>query len=120
MSQITDGQDASVIGGKADAAALGAGGVNTVPVGTATVTTPVFVTNVAQQLSATRNVNLYINVVTAAALTIAYGPTSAAATVLNASAVDGIGLINVSVPVGWYVKITGTIANLAITAVAVA
>jgi hypothetical protein len=77
------------------------------------VTTPTFVSTTPQQLSATQNGVLYIDVTTAASLTIAIGPTSSATTVLQTSIVSALGLTHVHVPAGWYVKLTGTMADLA-------
>lgn len=97
--------------------ALDTAGSNKVPIGSDTVSVPVFVSATARTLSLSRVVDLYINITTAAALAIAIGPTSAAANVLNASESDTLGLIHLHVPVGWYVKITGTVADLAFTAI---
>lgn len=95
-------------------------GSNAVPVRPVTdATVPVFVTATPQQLSATKNIDLYINITTAASLTISMGPTSAGTGVtLNAAESDTLGLIHIFVPVGWYVKLTGTMADMAFNAIA--
>lgn len=81
--------------------------------GSSLVITPV--TNTPFQCSTNRESTLYINVVTAAALTIAIGPTSACTIVLQASESAAIGLITVNVPMGWWVNLTGTMADLTVT-----
>jgi hypothetical protein len=119
MTQIDDGQSASITNGEADAAVKGAGGVTAVPVPTvaALASVPVFVSGTAKQLSTTKQVDLYINVTTAAALGITMGATSAGTGVtLNTSESDALGLLHILVPVGWYVVVTGTVANLAFNA----
>ena len=85
--------------------------------GTAAASTPSFSTGTAAQVSTTQDVMLYINVTTAASLAVAIGPTSSAATVIQAAESSALGVITLRVPKGWYVKLTGTIADLAITAV---
>lgn len=120
MAAIDDGQAASITNGETDKANISAANPLVVPVPPVTIaSTPVFVSGTAQQLSAAKNVDLYINVTTAASLTISMGPTSAGTGVtLNAAESDALGLIHVRVPVGWYVKVTGTVADLAFTAIA--
>lgn len=85
--------------------------------GTAAATAPAFVSGTAQQLSANQDVMLYIAVQTSAALAVAIGPTAGVATTLMPSKAYALGLASVRIPAGWYVMITGTIADLAITAV---
>jgi hypothetical protein len=77
--------------------------------------TPTFVSGTAQQLNATKNGVLYMDITTAASLTIAIGPTSSATTVLQTSIVSALGLTHVHVPAGWYVKLTGTMADITFT-----
>ena len=60
---------------------------------------------------------LFIDVTTAASLTIAIGPTNAASTVLQSTVVGALGAILVPVPAGWYVKLTGTMGDLNITGI---
>lgn len=115
MSTITDAQATAATNGDAETAARGAGGT-TAP-GSHTAAVQTFVSGTAKQISASNSAHLYINVTTAAALTIAIGPTSAAATVLNASESDALGMITLFVPGGWYVKLTGTVADLTCTSV---
>lgn len=119
MTQIDDGQAAAITGGKADALTLGLGGVTAKTIRPVTdATVPVFVSGVAQQISTNNDVGVYINIVTAAALSIAIGPTSSTTVVLSPSQVSSIGLIKVRVPRGWFIKLTGTMANLSFNAVA--
>lgn len=115
MSNITDAQATAATNGDVDKAAVGAGGT-TAP-GSHTAVVQTFVSGTGKQIDAARGAHLYINITTAAALAIAIGPTSAAATVLNASESDALGLITLHVPGGWYVKLTGTIADVTCTSV---
>lgn len=85
--------------------------------GTAAASSPTFTTGTAKQLSTTQDVMLYIAVQTSAALAVAIGSTSSVTTALMPSKSYALGLIPIKVPKGWYVKITGTIADLAITQV---
>ena len=85
--------------------------------GVPAIITPAFTSTVAQQLSASDVVFLFIDVTTAAALTIAIGATSAASTVLQNNIVGALGAVLVPVPAGWYVKLTGTMADLNITGI---
>ena len=85
--------------------------------GVPAIINPAFTSTVAQQLSASDVVFLFIDVTTAAALTIAIGATSAASTVLQNNIVGALGAILVPVPAGWYVKLTGTMGDLNITGI---
>lgn len=116
MSAITDAQALAATNGDADKAALGAGGVTAPGSHAAKVVT--FVSGTAQQLDPVKTMFLYINVTTAAALAVAMGPTSATATAINASESDALGMITLEVPGGWYVKLTGTMADVTCTAIA--
>lgn len=105
-------QDDAVTNGKADKVNQTAGSsAHSSPV----ISNPVFVSGAARQLSNARDQILYIDIVTAASLKIEMGPDSTAANVISAAKSDALGLITLRVPVDWYVKITGTIANLVIT-----
>lgn len=115
MSVLTDAQATAATNGDADKLVLGAGGT-TAP-GSHTVATQTFVSGTAKQVDAAKSAYLYINITTAAALAIAIGPTSAAANVLNASESDALGMITLFVPGGWYVKLTGTMADVTCTSV---
>ena len=84
---------------------------------TAVASSPAFVSGTAQQLSTTTDVILYLDVKTAASLTIAIGPTSTPANTLQSAVVGALGMITVRVPASWYVKLTGTMADLTITAI---
>lgn len=75
------------------------------------------VSGTAFQISTAQNSNLYIDINTSSALAIAIGPTNATATAVMASKSAPIGLLNVRVPAGWFVKLTGTPANFVATAV---
>lgn len=116
MANPFGSQDDAAVNAHTDAAANTAGSVGP---GSHAAGAQTFVSGTAKQVDTRKDNFLYINVTTAAALAIAIGPTSAAATVLNASESDALGLITLFVPAGWYVKLTGTMANLAVTAVAV-
>ena len=83
----------------------------------ATVSTPTFVSGTAKVVNAQYDTILYVNVTTAAALAIAIGPTSSPANTIVASETVALGLLTLRIPAGWYVKITGTIADLTITAI---
>lgn len=91
------------------------GGTSTA--GGAVATTPTFVSGTAQQLSTTKDVMLYLDITTAASLTIAIGPTSTPANTLQSAVIGGIGLESVRVPAGWYVKLTGTMGDIVFTQV---
>lgn len=116
MAFPQDEQAEAVTNAAADAANKTAGSVGQ-PVGAGVVSSPTFVSATAKQLSATSEVDLYINITTAASLAIAIGNTSAASHVLNAAESDALGMIYIRVPIGWYVKLTGTVGDLAITAI---
>ena len=83
--------------------------------GLSTPITPV--SNTPFQPSTKRAVNLYINVFTVAALTIAIGPTSACAIPVQASEASAIGVTTLDIPAGWYVNLTGTMTDLSVLAV---
>lgn len=91
------------------------GGTNTAA--GAVITTPTFVSGTAQQISTTKDAMVYIDVKTAASLTLALGAASTATTVLQSAVVSGLGLSSIRLPAGWFLKITGTIADLTITAI---
>lgn len=111
MSDIDDAQTLAIYNAKGQA----------VPAATqlaaGTPLTLVPTTATAFQVSTKRGAHLFINVRTAAALAIAIGPDNTTAIALSASQSDALGITTLWVPAGWYVKLTGTIANLAITAV---
>lgn len=114
MAATDDGQAAAIPNGIADAKAVGAGGVTAVPVPPATVAvTETFVSGTAKLLTNGAAIAhyLYINITTAATFKLEMGPTSAAAVTVNASQSDALGLVSVRVPAGWYVKVTGTVAD---------
>ena len=83
----------------------------------ASVSSPTFVSGTALQVNANYDVHLYIDVTTAASLTIQMGPTSGVANTIQSSVIGGLGLETLYVPAGWYVKLTGTMADLSIKAI---
>ena len=85
--------------------------------GTAAASSPTFVNGTSLQLNTTQDVMLYLAITTSAALAVAIGPTSGVATALIPSASYALSVITIRVPKGWFVKITGTIADMTITAV---
>lgn len=85
--------------------------------GTATVSTPSFVTTTALQVNAAQDTMLYIAIQTSAALAIAIGAANTTTTALAPSKSYALGVITILVPKGWFVKLTGTIADLTITAI---
>lgn len=84
---------------------------------TAAASSPLFVNGTSLQLNTTQDVMLYLAITTSAALAVAIGPTNAVATALIPSASYALSVISIRVPKGWFVKITGTIADMTITAV---
>lgn len=117
MAAVDDGQAASITNGKTDLAAVGAGGVTAIPVQPdGDLTAFVVVSGTAKQVSASKNATLFINITTAASFKIEMGATSSVATTVNTAQSNALGLVTLRVPRGWYVKITGTITNYAITA----
>lgn len=111
MSDITDAQTLSIYNaqGKPLPAALNPQG------GSAIVET--IVSGTAFQVSAKRNADLYINIVTSSAITIAMGPVVGNEIVVAASQSAALGVTTLRVPTGWLVTITGTVANFVATAV---
>ena len=91
--------------------------------GGATASTPTFASGTAKQLSATRDVMLYIfctTAVTSITTALGIGATSAASTAVVPSASMSIpvgAMWSVRVPKGWFVKFTGTVADFAFTQV---
>lgn len=70
------------------------------------------------QVSTKRAAMLYINITTAASFTLSMGPEAAGTSIaLNAAESDALGMNTIEVPVGWWVKITGTVADFVVTAV---
>lgn len=109
---VADGQTISIYNANAS------GGVPAAvaqPFGTPIVET--IVSGTALQISASRGSHVYLDVNTSAALAIAIGPTSATAITINASQSDAIGFETIYLPAGWYIKLTGTVADFVATAV---
>lgn len=69
------------------------------------------------QVSTVQNAHVYIDVTTSAALAIALSRDGVTYTTVMASKAAGIGLLNVMVPAGWYLKLTGTVADFTVTAI---
>lgn len=111
MSNIDDAQTDAIYNAKGVAVPA----ATAQPSGTPLTVSPTTAT--AFQISTKRDAMLYINVRTAAALAIAMGPTSSCDIAVSASQSDALGTTSLRVPAGWYVKLTGTMANLACTAV---
>lgn len=84
---------------------------------TATASSPVLTSGTAAQISTVQDVMLYIAITTSAALAVAIGPTAGVANAIIPSASYGLSVISIRLPKGWYVKITGTIADVTITAI---
>jgi hypothetical protein len=112
MANPFSSQDDAAVNAHADANAVTAGSTGAGSHATGTVT---FVSGTAQQVDKRKDAFLYITVTTAAALTVAIGPTSAAAQAVTPSQSSGLGVITLFVPAGWYVKLTGTMANVTCT-----
>lgn len=113
MSAITDAQNLSIEN------ALGRttqylASVNDVT-GTGIVETLVSAT--AFQVSPTRSADMYVTIVTAAALAVQISPDNVTFITLMASETAGLGMFHINLPAGWYIKLTGTMANLAVTAI---
>lgn len=121
MSNLTDAQAKAATNAHADAADDNNTGSVAVPSPAASIAqTETFVSGTAKVLDAAKDRYLYINITTAAALAVAMGPTSSANTVpVSISQSSALGVITVRVPRGWYVKLTGTVADQTCTSVAV-
>jgi hypothetical protein len=76
-----------------------------------------FVSGTAKQIDTNQDMMLYIAVQTSAALAVAIGSTSSVTLALMPSKTYALGLISIRIPMGWWVKITGTIADLSINGV---
>lgn len=85
--------------------------------GTATASSPAFTSGTALQLNTSQDTTLYIAIQTSAALAVAIGPTSTPANTIMPSQSYALGMQTIHVPKSWWVKITGTIADLTITAI---
>lgn len=109
MSNITDAQNQALQGGVLTAAQQAAAGYSVVET---------VVSGTPFQVSTVRNAMLYLNITTAASLTISMGPEAAGTSIaLNTAEIDALGLISLRVPKGWYVKLTGTVADFVVTAI---
>jgi hypothetical protein len=79
--------------------------------------TETLVSGTAFQPSATREAFVYVNVVTSAALAISISSDNVTFVPIMASESAAIGLQTITLPAGWYIKVTGTVADLAVTAI---
>lgn len=114
MANPFPSQDDAATNYHVDSAATG---TPTTGPGSHKVTVQAPVTATAFQVDAVRDADLYISVNTAAALAVAIGSTNAASTAIMPSQSAALGVICLHVPGGWYVKLTGTMANLTVTSV---
>ena len=80
-------------------------------------TTDTLTTGVAFQPSTIREAYVYVNVITSAALAINIGPDNTTGITLMASEVAAIGLQSFVLPMGWYMKLTGTMADVAVVSI---
>jgi hypothetical protein len=103
--------------GTASFAGVVAHAAGTSTAGTATASSPSFVSTTAAQVNTTQDCMLYIAVQTSAALAVAIGPANTTTTAVCPSKSYALSLLTLRIPAGWWVKITGTIADLTITAV---
>lgn len=108
MSAITDAQTLAIDNAQGEVITAGESG-------TAITITPVTATPF--QINTAHAADLYITVVTSAALAIAMGPTAAVAVAVSPSELEAIGVTYLRVPAGWYVMLTGTMADLSVIAV---
>lgn len=116
MSNISDAKDEATTNAAADEAAIGTDG-STAP-GSHTATVETFVSGTARKVSHV-DAYLYIAIKTSAALKVEMGPTSSVATQITPSQSSELGVITLFVPGGWYVKLTGTMADLDVTSILV-
>jgi hypothetical protein len=116
MANPFSSQDDAAVNYHADSAANTAG--STGP-GSHTAAAKTFVSGTAQVVDSRKDNFLYINIATSAALAVAMGPTSAVANAVSPSQSSAIGMLTLFVPAGWYVKLTGTMANLSCIAIPV-
>lgn len=109
MNPVSEGQVLGTDNAQGEVLTTGNGG-------TAVTLTPTTAT--AFQVSANRSADVYIEITTAAALGITMGPTSAGTGVTIASSEsETLGVTTVHVPAGWYMVLTGTMADQTVTAV---
>ncbi len=82
---------------------------------TGVFTSPSVTTGTAFQCSTTAAAQLYITVNTSATLAVSMGPTNATADAVVVAEAVALSNITLVVPKGWWVKLTGTIADLTIS-----
>ena len=73
--------------------------------------TPTIVSGTAYQVSTKQPSHVYIDITTSAPLAIAIGPTSACAITVLASESAALGVTSVALPIGWWYKLNGTVAD---------
>lgn len=109
MSAITDAQQLALQGGVATPLQVAPAGYEI---------TESVVSGTPFQISTLRAATLYLSIQTSASLTISMGPEAAGTSVpVAAAAADAIGVITIRVPLGWFVKLTGTVADFTAQAV---
>lgn len=111
MTIIDDAQTTAIYNGKGVALPASIA----LAAGTALTISPT--TAVGFQISTARAATLYVNVRTAAALATALSADGSSYTTIDASQSDALGITTLEVPAGWFVKLTGTMANLVCTAI---
>lgn len=111
MSNLTDAQNEAINNALGDSNFLKVGASGSIALQAPVTATPF-------QVSPTRACDVYINVTTAAALAIAIGKTSSANDVtIAASESEALGVTTVHLPAGWYIDLTGTMADVTVNAV---
>jgi len=108
-------QNEAITAAKNDAARIGQGAVDPKGSRPSLVESPV--SGTAFQPSGGAACDLYLAIKTAASLQVDMGPTSATAIAIMPSQTAALSVITLDVPAGWFVKLTGTMANLTATSV---
>lgn len=98
--------------------ALDVAGSTGQPVGAGTIAVETVVSGTAKRINASRDTDIYVDIGTSASLKVEIGPTSAAATTIYRAASAAVGMMSFRLPIGWYVKFTGTVADFVVTSVA--
>lgn len=113
MSAITDAQTEATYNAELNNSGYlttYGGGANAAVVETIVSATPF-------QVSTARSSTLYIAIATSASITVSMGAEAAGTSVpIVAAAAEAIGLSTFHVPAGFWVKITGTVADFVVTA----
>jgi hypothetical protein len=114
---VSDGVNWHTLGDKGMARTFIATGNGFNTQSSAAITTPTFVSGTGQVLNYNADTMLYIAVQTSAALAVAISPDNVTYTTIMPSKSYALSCTPIRVPTGWFAKITGTIADLTITAV---